>query len=169
MEYEALAVDTPAEPQSIQASAHVQDVVQQAQTELQQLLRQRAEIMRKIGTVKQTISGLANLFGDEILSDDLLQLLDRKPSGRRAGFTKACRSILMNAKRPLTAREMCEQIKAEMPLILQRHKDPMASVTTVLNRLVTYGEAGALILESGRRAWQWISDERAIPPEQKVA
>jgi hypothetical protein len=42
--------------------------------------------------------------------------------------------------------------------MLARHKDPMASVTTVLNRLVAYGEAQAVSLDSGRRAWQWVAD-----------
>jgi hypothetical protein len=45
-----------------------------------------------------------------------------------------------------------------MPLLMARHKDPMASVTTVLNRLVAYGEAKAVVLENGRRAWQWVAD-----------
>ena len=39
---------------------HVQEVIRQAHEELRQLLHQRAEIMKRIGTVKQTISGLAN-------------------------------------------------------------------------------------------------------------
>ena len=47
--------------------------------------------MKRIGTVKQTIIGLANLFGDEMLDDELLELVDRKSSGRQPGFTKACR------------------------------------------------------------------------------
>jgi hypothetical protein len=34
----------------------------------------------------------------------------------------------------------------------------MASVTTVLNRLVEYGEAQPVLLSTGRRAWQWIAD-----------
>ena len=34
----------------------------------------------------------------------------------------------------------------------------MVSVTTVLNRLVAYGEARAVALENGRRAWKWIAD-----------
>jgi hypothetical protein len=34
----------------------------------------------------------------------------------------------------------------------------MASVTTVLNRLVAYGEANAVALENGRRAWRWVAD-----------
>jgi hypothetical protein len=48
-----------------------------------------------------------------------------------------------------------------MPALLARHKDPMASVTTVLNRLVEYGEAQP-VLANGRRAWQWVAD---VPTE----
>ena len=48
---------------------HVQEVVRAAHEELRQLMRQRAEVMKRIGTVKQTIVGLANLFGDGVLSD----------------------------------------------------------------------------------------------------
>lgn len=137
---------------------HVQEVVRAAHEELRQLMRQRAEIMKRIGTVKQTIVGLANLFGDEVLNDDLLELVDRKSSGRQPGFTKACRMVLMEADHPLGAREVCEQIQKRVPPVLMRHKDPLASVTTVLNRLVDYGEARAVVRDNGRRAWQWVSD-----------
>ena len=139
-------------------SGHVQEVVRQAHEELRQLMRQRAEVVKRIGTVKQTIAGLANLFGDSVLSNELLELVDRKSNGRQPGFTKACRMILMEARRALSARDMCEQIQQRMPPMLARHKDPMASVTTVLNRLVEYGEARAVILENGRRAWQWVAE-----------
>ena len=121
-------------------------------------MKQRAEIMKRIGTVKQTIVGLANLFGDEVLNDDLLELVDRKGSGRQPGFTKACRMVLMESDRPLGAREVCEQIQRRLPPVLLRHKDPLASVTTVLNRLVEYGEARAVVRDNGRRAWQWVAD-----------
>jgi hypothetical protein len=137
---------------------HVVEVVRQAHEELRQLMRQRADVMKRIGTVKQTIVGLANLFGDEVLSEELLELVDRKSNGRQPGFTKACRMVLMEAERPLGAREVCELIQQKIPPILARHKDPLASVTTVLNRLVEYGEARTLVRESGRRAWQWIAD-----------
>lgn len=86
-------------------NGHVQEVVRQAHDELRQLLQQRAEVMRRIGTVKQTIAGLANLFGDAVLSEELLELVDRKSKGRQPGFTKACRMILMEANRPLSARD----------------------------------------------------------------
>jgi len=136
---------------------HVQEVIRQAHGELRQLLQRRAEIMKRIGTVKQTISGLANLFGDRVLTDELMELVDRKSSGRQPGFTKACRMILMQAGRAMNARDICECFQQKMPTLLARHKDPMASVTTVLNRLVEYGEAQAVVV-NGRRAWCWVAD-----------
>jgi hypothetical protein len=142
-------------------NGHVQEVVRQAHEELRQLLQQRAEVMRRIGTIKQTIAGLANLFGDSVLSDELLELVDRKSSGRQPGFTKACRMVLMDANRALSARDVCDRIQKRVPPMLMRHKDPMASVTTVLNRLVSYGEAKAVSLNNGRRAWQWVADAEA--------
>jgi hypothetical protein len=142
-------------------TGHVEEVVRQAHEELRQLLHQRADVMRRIGTIKQTIAGLANLFGDEVLSDELLELVDRKTSGRQPGFTKACRMVLMDANRSLSARDVCDRIQEKAPAMLARHKDPMASVTTVLNRLVAYGEAKAVALDNGRRAWQWVADSRS--------
>src|SRR5271169_6702288 len=147
-------------------NGHVQEVVRQAHEELRQLLQQRADVMRRIGTIKQTIAGLASLFGDGVLSDELLELVDRKSSGRQPGFTKACRMVLMDSKHALSARDVCERIQEKAPPMMARHKDPMASVTTVLNRLVAYGEAKAVVLDNGRRAWQWVADsESELTPE----
>ncbi|MFZ0419694.1 MAG: hypothetical protein WAM04_16465 [Candidatus Sulfotelmatobacter sp.] len=154
MESQPIAIRTV--PSAVSGPVH--EVVRQAHEELRQLLQQRAEVMRRIGTVKQTIAGLANLFGDEVLSAELLELVDRKSGGRQPGFTKACRMILMEANRALSAREVRDRIQERIPPMLARHKDPMASVTTVLNRLVAYGEAKAVALENGRRAWQWVAD-----------
>jgi len=136
----------------------VQQVVKAAHDELRLLMRQRGEIMKRIGTVKQTIAGLANLFGDDVLGEDLLELIDRKPNGRQPGFTKACRLVLMEARGPLGAREVCQELERRAADILLRHKDPMASVTTVLNRLVEYGEARSLTNDRGRRVWEWVSE-----------
>jgi len=142
-------------------NGHVQEVVRQAHEELRQLLQKRSDVMRRIGTIKQTIAGLANLFGDHVLSDELLELVDRKSSGRQPGFTKACRMILMDANRALSARDVCDRLQEKSPPMLARHKDPMASVTTVLNRLVAYGEAQAVSLDNGRRAWRWVTDSES--------
>jgi hypothetical protein len=143
--------------------APVEQVIKAAHDELLDLMRQRAEIMKRIGTVKQTIAGLANLFGDHILGDDLLELIDRKANGRQPGFTKACRTVLMEARRPLGARDVCQELDKRLPAILARHKDPLASVTTVLNRLVDYGEVRSLSNDRGRRVWEWVSEtDRAL-------
>ena len=144
--------------QPIAEGVPIQQVVKAAHDELVQLLQQRAEIMKRIGTVKQTIVGLANLFGDEVLSDELLELVDRKPNGRQPGFTKACRTLLMETRHPMGAREVCAELERRAPSLLARHKDPLASVTTVLNRLVDYGEARSLSNERGRRVWEWVSE-----------
>ena len=145
---------------------HVQEVIRQAHEELRTLLQQRADVMKRIGTVKQTIAGLANLFGDAVLNDELMEMVDRKSSGRQPGFTKACRMILMESGRAMSARDMCEYFQQKMPALLARHKDPMASVTTVLNRLVDYGEAQAVLSGTGRRAWLWVADSN---PESRFA
>jgi hypothetical protein len=137
---------------------HVQEVIRQAHDELRVLMQQRADVMKRIGTVKQTIAGLANLFGDDVLSEELMELVDRKNSGRQPGFTKACRVILMEAGRPMSARDICDYFQQKIPSLLARHKDPMASVTTVLNRLVDYGEAQAVFSGNGRRAWLWVAE-----------
>jgi hypothetical protein len=139
---------------------HVQEVVRQAHDELRQLMHQRAEVMKRIGTVKQTIAGLANLFGDSVLNEELLELVDRKSNGRQPGFTKACRMMLMESGRAMSARDICEYFQQKLPSMLARHKDPMASVTTVLNRLVEYGEAEAVV-SNGRRAWRWVAEANA--------
>jgi hypothetical protein len=138
-------------------TGHVQEVVRQAHEELRQLLQQRSEIMKRIGTVKQTISGLANLFGENVLNEELMELVDRKTTGRQPGFTKACRMILMESGRAMSSRDICDYFQEKMPALLARHKDPTASVTTVLNRLVEYGEAEA-VMANGRRAWRWVAD-----------
>src|SRR5271154_3408357 len=144
------------------SSISAQQGVRAAHEELLQLVRQRADIMKRIGTVKQTIAGLADLFGDQVLGDDLLELIDRKPNGRQPGFTKACRRVLMEVRRPLGAREVCVELERYAPAILARHKDPLASVTTVLNRLVDYGEARSLSNDRGRRVWEWVSEGEQV-------
>jgi chorismate mutase len=138
---------------------HAREVVRQAHEELRGLLKQRAEVVRRIGTVKQTIVGLANLFGDQVLNTELMELTSRRMESRRSGFTKMCRLVLMEAGRPLAAREVHEQIRLRLPAMLEHHKDPMASIITVLNRLVSYGEARGLLNEHGRRVWEWVTEQ----------
>jgi hypothetical protein len=36
----------------------------------------------------------------------------------------------------------------------------------VLNRLVEYGEARSLVNQSGRRVWEWVSENAEVKPAQ---
>jgi chorismate mutase len=140
------------------ATVRVQEVIRQVHEELRQLLQQRADVTRRIGTVKKTVAGLASLFGEGVLNGELRELLDQGKPGRSPGFTKTCRTILMEADSPLNARDICDRIRQRAPAMMERHKDPIASVTTVLNRLVDYGEAERVRLCDNRRGWQWVAE-----------
>ncbi|MGC2185477.1 MAG: hypothetical protein WA637_19575 [Terriglobales bacterium] len=144
--------------QSQAADPHLQEVIRSAERELHELLERRAELMKRIGTIKQTLAGLANIFGDSVLGDQLLSFLDRKSASRQPGFTRACRVALMDASQPLGARQVCQALQQRFPEVLERHKDPIASVTTVLNRLADYGEARCSLDPGGRRVWKWIAE-----------
>jgi hypothetical protein len=133
----------------------VRVIVKVADGELRRLIQQRAKITKRIGTIKQTIVGLCNLFGNNELSKDLRELVNGKVGVRRRGITQACRKVLMDAGCPLTARNVCEQIqqRADLPC----SKNLVGAVTTVLSRLEQYGEARSVPRDSGARAWVWVS------------
>ena len=60
---------------------------------------------------------------------------------------------------PLGTRQICELLRRRFPHIVERHKDPVASVSTVLNRLVDYGELRCSLDRHGRRLWEWVVDK----------
>lgn len=138
---------------------HVREVVRSAEEELKVLLRQRAGVMRRIGTIKQTLAGLAKIFGKSVLNDELLAMVEgRTGADRQRGFTRACRMVLMDADSPVSARQVCEQLNKRFPEMLERHSSPLASVTTVLGRLENYSEVSSSTSSTGRRLWFWIAD-----------
>lgn len=139
------------------ASPHVADVVRRAEQELHQLIRERAEITKRIGTVKRTIVGLAKLFGDGI-SDVVLLDFDHKKTSRQPGITSTCRRVLMDATRPMSAREVCDKIQRAIPDFLTRNKAPISAIITTLSRLVEYGEATVMPGDHGQRVWLWVAE-----------
>jgi hypothetical protein len=161
--YAAMDHGPTAEKSAPGANRHVQDVIRRAEHELRQLIEERSEVTKRIGTVKQTIVGLANLFGDGILDAALLDLVDRKSGSRQPGITRACRRVLMEAERPMSARAVCDEIQKTVPALLARHKDPMATINTILSRLVEYGEATVVPGDRGQRAWLWAADREGKP------
>ena len=67
----------------------------------------------------------------------------------------------MESGKPLGARFVCQALQQKFPELLERHKDPIASVTTVLNRLADYTEARCSLDANGRRVWEWIVDRES--------
>jgi hypothetical protein len=149
----------------VSRKAHVARVMDEVQKELQSLLCQRAATQKRIGTIKQTIMGLANLFGEEAIGKQLLDLVHDRSVHRQPGFTSTCRRVLMESNRPLLTHEVCREIGLRNPTLLAHHKDPMASVSTVLKRLVNYGEARLVSIDLNRSAWEWVADYNALPPD----
>jgi hypothetical protein len=144
---------------------HIDKVLEEMRREFQSLMLQRAAVLRRIGTIKQIINGLANLLGEEVVGEGLLQLVGQRSGTRPRGFTRTCRLILMESKRPLMTQEVCQEIERRNPTLLTRHKDPLASVSTVLNRLATYGEVRVVVNERGRRAWEWVTEDSHVALE----
>ena len=143
------------------AGAHVNKILEEMYGEFQALMVQRAAILRRIGTIKQTIIGLAKLFGNEVVGERVLQVVEQRSSTRSRGFTRTCRVVLMESTRPMVCQQVCEEIQRRNPTLLAHHKDPLASVNTVLNRLATYGEARIVMNERGKRAWEWATERAA--------
>jgi len=65
---------------------------------------------------------------------------------------------LLQAGTPLRPHQVRDRLRFQ-GLSLENHRDPVATVTTVLRRLGQYGEARAVILADGKRAWQWVASE----------
>jgi hypothetical protein len=134
---------------------NVQLIVKFAHEELQQLIQQRADITKRIGTIKQTILGLSRMFGDD---EPVREYEGHKPGTRRPGLTHACRAVLTKLDRPLTARELSEHIQERDLPGARSSRNLAASVAVVLDRLVQYGEARVVLRDNGRRAWLPVSD-----------
>ena len=154
---------------AVSALPHVQEVLRTAQQELTGLLLQRADIMQRIGKIKQMLSSMASLFGESVLCDELRATLEGKPSDRNRGFTQACRQILMQSRAPLPRRYFIYELRRRFPDVAGRHKDLSASVTTVLHRLATYGEARWSVNEKGDRVWEWAAETRTKDDEDFLA
>jgi hypothetical protein len=122
--------------------------------------------MKRIGTVKQTLVYLAKVFGDQVLTPDALRLLGRAPTRKQPGLTRACRTVLMEAGTPLEARQGLRELQRKFPGLVDHHKIPLASVTTVFNRLVASAEVHSFPNGRGRRVWEWIAEpngESSLP------
>jgi hypothetical protein len=131
----------------------LEQVIEYAQTEVWVLLQQRADITKRLTVLRRTMADLARIFGHDALSQKQLALITPTKRNRRTGLTDACRSVLIKASQPLTAHQVVERMRASSADLIHRHKGPIASVTTILLRLESYGEATSEVGSSRRRLW----------------
>ena len=137
-------------------SYHAEEVVRAARQELDILLRQRTELMKRIGTVTQTLVGLSALFGCAPTAGPLQLQQNQPQSVHQPGLTNACRMALLQANTPLRANQVRDRLRFQ-GLSLENHRNPVATVTTILRRLRKYGEARLVTLPDGKRGWEWVT------------
>lgn len=146
-----------------ESNLHVVDVMQRAEQELRHLMKERAEISKRIGIIKRTILGLAKLFGNSVLGTIPAKFVDRGSGLRQPGLTRVCRRVLREAQRPLSARDVCDEIQRTAPPLLAHHKEPLSTINTILARLVEYGEAAVSKGDHGQRTWMWVAEQGSEP------
>jgi hypothetical protein len=96
--------------------------------EYEQALAERTALDGRLAQLQQTINTLSRLCG----------LQPTVPWG----LTDACRTILRNAARPLTAIEVRDRL-ASIGFDLGRYANPLAAIHTVLKRLTAAGDVSA--------------------------
>ena len=141
-------VDAEDPPESVH-NHDLRTVLERAQDQLMQLTRERQQIAQRISVIKRTINGLALLYGAELPCWPT----NRATSGRKRGLTNACRIVLARTDTSLSARDICTILNEEFPDLFRRPGNHYASLVTILNRLVKYGEANTF-LRNGSRFWQ---------------
>jgi hypothetical protein len=142
------------ECEAVRDKSDLSVVIDHLRDELLRLSKQREEAGERIGVLRKTITGLMTVFGDRVVDNQLLSMLGHSESQRHSGLTKECRLALSGSGTGLTVRELCDRVKQSGAL--ENHRNPMASIGVVLNRLVGYGEVKA-IFDGGARRYQWIA------------
>lgn len=131
----------------------IEDVIHVLEEEITSLRGQRANISTRIARMGQIVLRLKHLYGSEPESPSVGRV-------NRPGITRACRLVLMEScGRPLTLREVFRAIQTKLAPEMLSHKDPRASVATILGRLVEYGEVEVTTDDKGKRAYSWIHQE----------
>jgi hypothetical protein len=154
-----MSVDVNTAFQNIDAQFRVEDGVQlsaqRITRELSALQRQLREVEGDIVAVRQTLHGLSLILGEEYFSEELLRMIRPKRTNIR-GLSSVCRSLLLHASHAYSVREVCNRINATAPLLLTHHRNPMASVMSVLRQLARRGEI-IRRTENGKSVWQQAS------------
>ena len=144
----------------------IQQTAGLVQSQLRQLLQQRAAIVKRIAMIRRAIAGLNAIFADAqskelALGSDALPFRNLTSSS----MTEACRSVLRNSTTPLTSPDLAALLRSKYAIdkkYLER------SVAAICRRLVACGEATATMTDSARQAWAWRTDRGSSPPSPQT-
>jgi len=151
--------------------ADVERVLGQIQQQLQILRAEHVAIAKKIWLIKNTIAGLAEVFGPGVVGADLQSMLAPALVRRRRnrGLTDACREVLQEASEAQTLKQISGRIQERYPTLLSHHRYPMAILQIMLRRLVMYGEAEEVGRTAGLRSWKLSSQRPGEPIKSSIS
>lgn len=133
--------------------------LKKAKDELDQYLRQRGEIDRKIIRLKSTVEALSALCEEQEFSIPLdLEI----PKG--FGITMTIRKVLSESTVPLFAVQIRDALEAH-GIDMKEYANQMAVIHNTLNRLVAQGEVMLVRNLDGQTAGYSLYVERTISPE----
>src|SRR5439155_15436305 len=120
--------------------------------ELADLLRQRQKVDQKIAQLQPVIShleGLCKELGEKAAHETATKVQ------LTAGLTELVRVTLEEAFVPVSASEVKNRMEAK-GFDFSEYSNPLASIHTVLQRLVKGGKVKVVPRKGGRKAYQWI-------------
>jgi len=126
-----------------------------AKRELGDLLKRREQIDKRIVTLKPILNDLAALC--EAKTDQEFMHTVFPKDTKSCGITDLVRLALKREMEPLAPVDVRNQVLFLRP-DLSKQSNLLASVHTVLKRLVKSGEVDEVPALSGKKAYRWISE-----------
>jgi hypothetical protein len=121
--------------------------------ELAGLLRQRQGIDQKMAQLQPIINhleGLCRELGDRAAMENAAKV------ELTTGMTELARVTLEEAYMPLSASELKQRMEAK-GFDFSKYSNPLASIHTVLQRLVKSRQVKMVPQKAGKKAYQWIT------------
>jgi hypothetical protein len=111
--------------------------------------------------VRQAALGLLSLSGVDfqVIKDKYPNLFDNQLDPR-IGITEAIRQVLKSSEDMLTTYEIRDLVFQISPTIAG-HKNPIATVSSILRRLMDNDEVTSGIFKDGKTVYGWIASEDA--------
>jgi hypothetical protein len=127
--------------------------LQNKKQELAGLLRQRQGIDHKIAQLQPLIShleGLCRELGDRVAKEAAIKV------ELTTGLTELARTTLEEVALPISASDLKTRMEAK-GFDFSKYASSLATLHTVLNRLVKSGKVKAIPQRGGKKAYQWIT------------